>query len=129
MNTISKEVSPGRRRRRKHSAEFKAQVVAACRPAGVSIAAVAMAHGVNANLVRRWVLAAERGDKGQLATCESAATDTGARPTFMPLRLPSAEPAPADIRIELRRGSTTINVCWPGAAAAECAAWMRELLR
>ena len=125
MNTISKEVSPGRRRRRKHSAEFKAQVVAACSLAGVSIAAVAMAHGVNANLARRWVLAAERGDKGQLASCESAV----ARATFVPVRLPSAEPAPADIRIELRRGSTTINVCWPGAAAAECAAWMRELLR
>ncbi|HUG22716.1 transposase [Piscinibacter sp.] len=124
MNTISKEVCPGRRRRRKHNAEFKAQVVAACRPGGVSIAAVAMAHGVNANLARRWVLSAERGDMGQPATCESAVV-----PSFMPLRLPSAEPAPADIRIELRRGSTTINVCWPGAAAAECAAWMRELLR
>ena len=129
MNTISKEVSPGRRRRRKHSAEFKAQVVEACRPAGVSIAAVAMAHGVNANLARRWVLAAERGDEGPLATCESAVTNTIARPSFVPLRLPSAEPAIADIRIELRRGSTTVNLRWPGAAAAECAAWMRELLR
>ena len=126
MNTISKEGSAGRRRRRKHSAEFKSQVVAACRPAGVSIAAVAMAHGVNANLARRWVQAAERRDEGQLATSETAI----ARPTFVPLRLPSAESAaPADIRIELRHGSTTIHVSWPGAAAAECAAWMRELLR
>ena len=126
MNTISKESSAGRRRRRKHSAEFKSQVVAACRPAGVSIAAVAMVHGVNANLARRWILSAERCDEGQLATSEIAI----AQPTFVPLRLPSAESAaPADVRIELRHGSTTINVSWPSAAAAECAAWMRELLR
>jgi hypothetical protein len=34
-----------------------------------------------------------------------------------------------DIRIELRRGATSITVNWPAQAAAECAAWMRELLR
>ena len=33
------------------------------------------------------------------------------------------------IRIELRRGSTTIAVTWPATAADACAAWMRELLR
>ena len=47
----------------------------------------------------------------------------------MPLRLPSAESVPRDIRIELRHSSTTITVNWPGTAAAEGAAWMRELLR
>src|SRR4029453_6966754 len=41
--------------------EFKAHVVAACMQPGVSIAAVAMANGVNANLARRWV------DQGELA--------------------------------------------------------------
>ena len=56
MNTISDQVTPGRRRRRTHSAGFKAKVVAACRAPGVSIAAVAMANGINANLARRWVL-------------------------------------------------------------------------
>lgn len=83
-----------------------------------------MAHGVNANLARRWVLDAERCE-AQPASAETAV----AQPAFVPLRLPSAESVARDIRIELRRGSTTINVSWPGAAAAECAAWMRELLR
>lgn len=59
MHTISNEVGGGRRRRREHSAEFKAQVVAACSVPGVSNAAVAMAHGVNPNLARRWVRKAE----------------------------------------------------------------------
>ena len=49
-----------RRRRRRHSAEFKAEAVAACRQPGVSIAAVAMSRSVNANLLRRWVVEAER---------------------------------------------------------------------
>lgn len=57
------QISDGRRRRRTHSSEFKAQVVASCRHHGVSIAAIAMANGVNANLARRWVIEAQ-GSKG-----------------------------------------------------------------
>lgn len=49
--------SAGRgRRKRRHSDEFKAQVVAACEAHGASVAGVAMAHGVNANLVRKWII-------------------------------------------------------------------------
>ena len=124
MHTSPNEVGAGRRRRREHSAEFKAQVVAACSAPGVSIAAVAMANGVNANLARRWVVNSERRNGAQLATTASVAPMA-----FVPLGLPPATPAPADIRIELRRGATAIQVSWPCAAASECAAWMRELLR
>jgi transposase len=49
-----------RRRRRRYSAEFKAEAVAACRQPGVSMAAVAMSRSLNANLLRRWVVEAER---------------------------------------------------------------------
>ena len=34
-----------------------------------------------------------------------------------------------DIRLEVRRGATTISVNWPAQAAGECALWIRELLR
>ena len=34
--------------------EFKAKVLAACNESGVSISAVALAHGLNAKLVRNW---------------------------------------------------------------------------
>jgi len=50
----------GRLRRRRHSAEFKAEAVAACRKPGVSMAAAALERSINANLLRRWVLEAER---------------------------------------------------------------------
>jgi transposase len=127
VDTTTKEIVDGRRRRREHSAEFKAQVVAACNSPGVSIAAVAMAHGVNANLARRWVNEAER---RRSDTSAVVATRGDESTTFVPLQLPPpVQAAAADIRIELRRGATTISVSWPCAAAAECVAWMRELLR
>jgi transposase len=125
VHTITNEVGAGRRRRRAHSAEFKAQVVAACRSPGVSIAAVAMVNGVNANLARRWVNDAERGNGLALARAARGAVPT----TFVPLQLPQVDAEPVDIRIELRRGPIAIHVSWPCAAASECAAWMRELLR
>ena len=119
-------LSGGRRRRRKHSAEFKAHVVAACSKPGVSSASVAMANGINANLVRRWVKDAE----GERDVGEIGATKPVKRPVtkFVPLPLPSPAPV-GDIRVELQRGATKIVVTWPATAAAQCAAWMRELLQ
>ena len=128
MHTISKvsiEAGVGRRRHRKHSAEFKAQVVAACSAPGVSAAAVAMANGVNANLARRWVVEAER--RGDVVMAPRAASGAVAS-AFVPLQLPVQAPA-LDIRLELRRGTTTINVSWPCSAASQCAQWIREVLR
>src|SRR5690606_29856162 len=59
------EVKPTRRRR--HSAAFKAQAVAACMQPGVSIAAVALHYRLNANLLRRWVAAQEELDAAEQA--------------------------------------------------------------
>ncbi|MCX4174515.1 MULTISPECIES: hypothetical protein [Paraburkholderia] len=50
MNTIEEEVLLGRRRRRRYSVEFKAEVVAACQAPEVSLAAIALHHKLNANL-------------------------------------------------------------------------------
>lgn len=40
--------------RRRHSVEVKAKVLAACDEPGASVAAVAHAYGLNANLVHKW---------------------------------------------------------------------------
>ncbi len=40
--------------RRHHSPEFKSKVLAACAEPGASISGVALAHGLNTNLVRKW---------------------------------------------------------------------------
>jgi hypothetical protein len=49
-------------------------------------------------------------------------------PSFIPLAL-KAPPVQGDIRIELHRAGTNVNIVWPAAAAAECAAWLRDWLR
>ena len=130
MSTILNQPLAGRRRRRVHSDEFKANAVASCMQPGISMAAVAMANGINANLLRRWVRAAEQGHVGArpdaLVVRDSRAAVT--TPSFVPVPLPAKSASP-DIRIELRRGATAMSVTWPLEAAAECAAWMRELLR
>lgn len=129
VSTILNQPAGGRRRRRLHSDEFKADAVAACMVPGVSMASVAMSHGINANLLRRWVRAAEMPPKAG-ASFEPSLPAPKATPAaaFVPLALPAPKPA-SEVRVELRRGATTISVTWPAEAAAECAAWMRELLR
>jgi transposase-like protein len=44
-----------RRTHRTDTREFKAELVAACRVPGASIAAVAGAHAMNANVLHRWL--------------------------------------------------------------------------
>jgi transposase-like protein len=131
VNTISEPVVVGRRRR-KHSDEFKAQVVAACSQPGVSIAAVSMAHGVNANLARRWIIDAREPDGEPVemhrGVVEAATPKLPLPPPFVPLSMPPASTG-QEIHVELRRGTMSITATWPVAAASECAAWMRELLR
>ena len=136
MDTSGIEL-PSRRTRRRHAPEFREQVVQACRQPGVSIAAVALANGLNANMVRKWVIDAEAGPAGAPTADLDGPASVGATPapsgppSFLPLalRAPSA-PMPADeIRIELQRGATAIKVTWPSSASADCAAWLRELLR
>lgn len=140
MTTYSKPAS-----RRRHSAELKANVLAACEAPGVSVAAVAQAHGLNANLVHKW----RRGqDTGRLASAAGVAparaadvsllppvtapaatrTLTDTVSAFVPVQLEMPRAAPADIRLELRRGAATVIVTWPAQEAATCGTWLREWL-
>ena len=78
VDTIEKVVTTGWRRRRHYSVFFKAEAVSACQQPGVSIAAMALARGLNANLLRRGVQAAGRGDAPQ--SDSTRGTDQHARP-------------------------------------------------
>ena len=97
----------------------------------MAIAAVALEHRLNANLLRRWVVAAERTPVDPRPTRNVALA--GAAPVdraFVPVQLQSAPMVTGqEIVIELRRGPTVVKVNWPLAAAGACAAWLGELLR
>jgi transposase-like protein len=98
----------------------------------VSIAAVALDHRLNANLLRRWVVTAESSQEVAPVTPRAvpAASALPASAAFVPVSVqqPAAVSSP-EILIELRRGATVVKVSWPVAAAASCAAWLGELLR
>lgn len=49
----------GRDGRRRYDPESKARLVAACLEPGVSISGLALAHGINANVLRKWVKGAK----------------------------------------------------------------------
>ena len=52
---INNQAPQSGRGRRTYSPEFKAQLVAACRISGMSVAAVARNHGINHNILHRWL--------------------------------------------------------------------------
>lgn len=98
----------------------------------MSIAAVALDHRLNANLLRRWVVAEERAEQSGGSEPRNIAQvgSIAANAAFVPVVLPGPVMATAqEIVIELRRGSTVVKVSWPLAAAAACGAWLGELLR
>ncbi|HEY1128090.1 MAG TPA: transposase [Roseateles sp.] len=108
------------RKRRRYSRELKDQIIAECDAPGASVARVALSHGINANIVHGW---------RKLAGHAKPAV---ARPEFVPVAVAPMAPARVDeraVEFELRRGAVTLKVLWPLAAAAELAAFARELLR
>lgn len=124
-------MADGRRRRRRHSEEFKARVVQACRIPGVSIAGVALAHGLNANLLRRWVIAEEQAravQPGKPLEAGEARVQNDA-PAFIPVSLSAHSVAAHEIRLEIRRGESVVTAHWPVQAAGACANCLREVLR
>lgn len=123
LSTIGKQPAAGRRRRRIHSDEFKADAVAAASQPGVSMASVALARGVNANQLLRWVREAE------IPSSMAVASPVPAAPTFVHVALPEPVAPAGEIRNDVRHGATTMTVAWPMAAAGECARWLRAGLR
>lgn len=112
------------RRRRYHKEEFKQAVVEACCEPGVSVSGIALANGVNANQVWRWMR-----ERGLTPPSRRVVLPRSAIPAFVPVTIPSeAEPLP-DIRLELSRGDATVAIRWPLGAADECGAWLRAWLR
>jgi transposase len=123
MHTMASDARTTRApKRRFYSPELKLQIVVTCAQPGASIAGVALQHGINANIVHRWL---REHSQGTLVN----------RPqTFVPVTLNSATESAtvqrtADIRVEVKRVNATIVVHWPRAGGAQCAQWLRECLQ
>ena len=71
--------------RRSYTLQYKRAVVRECSEPGVSVAAIAMAHRINANLVRRWIVRHRRG---------LTATAVEPRARMLPVIMEAATSAP-----------------------------------
>lgn len=124
-----------RRTHRTYTREFKAELVAACQVPGASIAAVAGAHGMNANVLHRWLKEhALSGCYGQsdsgIANRSSVALQQHI-PAFIPVQLPTPAPEPETqaIEVDIRKGALTMRIKWPSSASADFASWAASILK
>lgn len=118
------DIAKPRRTRRTHSEAFKHALVRACGEPGASVAGVALANGVNANQVRRWMR--ERGVEPPPRSSAAVQAASSPVPGFVPVQVCPA-PAPV-IRLELRKGAAVVKLEWPQESAASCGTWLREWL-
>ena len=98
---VQEAVSVSRRRRRRFSPEFKREVVQACQQPGMSLSGVALRYGLNANMVRKWVVRQRPGE-----------SVPGAPTKLLPVVLPPTSPgneSAAAIEIETVRGLVRIH--------------------
>jgi transposase len=99
-----------------------------------------LANGINANMLRKWVIDEKQAVAAKMDTgCAAAPITTDVHHEAVPAGsgfvalecAPAATLAvsPESIQVEVHRAGMTATVTWPVNAAAECAAWLRELLR
>ena len=112
--------------RRQHSKEFRQKVIAASRQPGVSISAVALAHGLNASLLRRWIKAHhEQSDVGQTLPARAMKEPLRIAPATLE---PGADQDEAPIRIDMRRSGLAVQIAWPATRTHELNGLLKELL-
>ena len=128
MHTMASEAIAQRPKRRYYSPELKTQVVAQCQLSGASVAGVALAHGINANIVHRWL---REQTVQRMPAVRNEFVALALKSVSVQQPAPASEPAspPRDIRVEVQRNAGIVTVNWPLEDAASCAAWLHDWLR
>jgi hypothetical protein len=100
-------------KRRRYSKDFKDRIIAACDQPGASVAGIALANGLNANLVHRW----RRQPKPVIAQpCEKA--------EFLPIAMPPVALSSDPVVIF---DVASLKVHWPLAHIDRAIVWLRAL--
>lgn len=120
MDTQGLLPAPAAPPRRKHSLQFKEQVVAASYAANTPVASVAQQFNINANLVHKW--------RRQF---EAAATDSSGDfikvAPRMPAKAMNASCPDATLKVELSSTLGPVTIHWPMADLADLASWLKSL--
>jgi transposase-like protein len=132
MNTTGtkSEISkPAKRSWRKHSDEFKARVIAQALQPHASLASVALANGINANMLRNWVHATSLASRPITASRDdrnSPALSFVQLPMQVDQATPAASATSPIVEVQIQRGETRVVVSLP--MITDSAAWVREVL-
>ena len=124
--------APMRRSRRRYTEEFKKQAIEACLQPGISMASVALANGLNANLLRRWVTERQEAVAGSVTLPDQHPLEITepSIPGLVPITVAMPEiPPSGEIKIEIHRNQMLISITWPVSQSTSCADWLRDLLR
>jgi transposase len=124
-------MTPNRSNRRVHGPEFKAQVIGQCQQPGASVAAVAIGHGLNPNVVRKW-LAGQ--NLKRMGAAKPANAPQVAALQFVPVELAKSEHLAAkasasrpDLRMELEHGGLRLKLQCAASSAPAYASLLRAL--
>ncbi|WP_089961191.1 transposase [Limnohabitans sp. 2KL-3] len=135
MNQDTPTPSTPSRTRRIYSTQFKSELVASCQLPGASVSAIAAAHGMNANVLRRWLQKhRQHGSHVPHVPSTPPASAQTSSAGFIALDLSALQAAPAcctaqTIDLRCQRGDTLVSVAWPLSGAAECASLLLQVLR
>ena len=106
------EPNPKSKTRRKYSQEFKEKILHDCKQPDTSIAAIAIKHQINPNLVHKW---------RRINTSKQSV-----QPEFIPLpiaQLPSATHCDSTVILEVNG----VKAHWPIAQIDRALPWLKEL--
>ena len=110
--------------RRRHPLAFKTQVLSECQQPGVSVAAVALRHGINQNMIYTWRRAVKRELQNEFVRLPPPL------PTLQddtPSQVSTAESA--TVRIDLPLPSGHITVHWPLSEMGHSTDWLKALMQ
>ncbi len=133
----AEQIGAGPRRRRRYTAEYKRDLAIQCLQPHVSIASIALAKGLNANLLRRWVEEyKERGASVPVQSFLMTSSPTTRQAAFVELH-PSLDGdegrqpgtvAPTRITVELPSSQGPVRLHWPPEHADRLAICLKVLL-
>lgn len=118
--SVNQPYQPAKIKRRKHSPEFRAKIVALSQQPGASIAAIAQAHHLNANLVHKWRRKAE---EASLRSADPSAFVALPLPTPSKASPSNAESHAQTVHLQWR----DLSVDWPLTHIDQALPWLKAL--
>ena len=103
---------PTKVKRRRHTPAFRAKIVARSQQPGASVAAIALEHNLNANLVHKWRRLAEQKTSSPVSSSE-----------FLPVPFEAIPTSKATVHFQLNE----LSIDWPLTEIDRAIPWLKAL--